>query len=59
VIDEYSPHHLCGDAEELRPIAPFDSSLVNETKICLIDQRRGLKRVGHVLASHRACGLPM
>jgi hypothetical protein len=40
MIDQEPPHGVRGNREEVRPILPFDLTLVNELQVRLVDQRR-------------------
>jgi hypothetical protein len=54
VIDEDSPHHPGGDAEEVRPVAPLRLSLVNEPHVGFVNERRWLQRMTGWFSLHVA-----
>jgi hypothetical protein len=54
VIDEDSPHHPGGHAEEVRPVAPLSLSLVNEPHVRFVDERRRLQRMTGWFSLHVA-----
>ena len=39
MIDENASHHAGGDAEEVCPVAPLDTPLINQPYVCLVDER--------------------
>ena len=45
VVDQDAPHHLRGDAEEVRATLPGDAILAGEPEVRLVDQGGGLQRV--------------
>jgi hypothetical protein len=45
VVDQDAPHHLRGDAEELRAALPGDAVLTGESEVRFVDQRGGLQRM--------------
>src|SRR5215211_7622617 len=52
IINENSTHHLRRDGEKVRPVIPFNISLIDESDKCFVDQCRSLKRVAGSLAIH-------
>ena len=58
-VDENAAHHLRGDAEKMRAVAPLYAPLIDETEICLVNERRRLQRVSLIFASHGSRGLTM
>src|ERR1035437_4545863 len=53
-VDQYAPHHLCRNREEMGPILPFHALVVHQTHIGFIHQGSGLQRVPWALAVHIA-----
>ena len=51
VIDEYAPHQLGGNAEEMGAILPSGVSLIDELQIRLVDERGWLQRVTGTFAA--------
>jgi hypothetical protein len=51
VVHENAAHHLRGDAEEMRPVLPGYSVLVNQPQIRFVDNRGGRQRVISALAA--------
>jgi len=45
VVDQDTPHQLCGDAQELLPIFPTNFSLIRQAKISLMHQGSSLQGV--------------
>ena len=45
VVDQDAPHHLRGDAEELRATLPGDAILSCQPEVRFVDQCGGLQRV--------------
>lgn len=58
LIDEDSAHHLGGDAEELRTVAPGDPPLIDQPKICLVNERGRLEAVAGTFAPKTGGGAP-
>jgi len=58
VVHEDTAHHAGSDAEEVAAILPLDASLVDETQIRLVHQRRRLQRVIGPLAAKMGAGQP-
>ena len=52
MIYQNTPHHFGGDAKELRTVLPVNVFLINEPKVCLIDQRGRLQSVIGNLLPH-------
>ena len=50
MIDQYAPHHLRRNREEMRPILPFHALVVHQTHIGFIHQGSRLERVAGALA---------
>src|SRR5262249_55506782 len=44
VIHQDAPHQLSRDRKEVRAALPLNVARVNQSQVCLIDQRRGLQR---------------
>src|SRR5262249_44829445 len=42
VVDQDTPHNLCGDGEEVRTIGPVDILLIYETNVSFVDECGGL-----------------
>jgi hypothetical protein len=59
MIDEDATHRLCGDPEEMRAVLPLDPTLIDETQVGFVDERRDLQGVCAILATHRPRGLPV
>ena len=59
MVNENATHGLRGNAEELRAIAPLDTTLIDETQIRFVHECGGLKRVFAGLSAHGARGLPV
>jgi hypothetical protein len=57
MANQNPPHHLRSNAEELRPVLPFHSVLVNQSEINLVHQRGRLKRVTGALPAEKSYGL--
>src|SRR5262245_38915150 len=51
MIDKDSAHHLSRDTEELRPILPGNTTLVDQTQIRFVDQRGWRERVIQTLVA--------
>jgi hypothetical protein len=58
MVDEDTPHHFGGDAEELRAILPGDPLLTQEAEVGFVNQGGGLKRVIPTLARQVGGGSP-
>ncbi len=58
MIDEYATHGLRGHRIEMGPILPSHPSVINESKINLIDQSRCLQCMARTLATHVMMGQP-
>jgi hypothetical protein len=58
VIDQDSPHELCGDTKEVRPILPVDAALVDEPDVHLMHKGRWLQGVVGTLVPKLARGHP-
>ena len=54
-----APHHLRGDAKEMRPILPVHVMLINETQVNLVHQGGWLQRVSLAFPAEEADGLSM
>ncbi|MCG3159884.1 MAG: hypothetical protein JMDDDDMK_00909 [Acidobacteria bacterium] len=52
MINQYAPHRLSRDAEEMRPVLPRDVLVINQLQVSLVDQRRCLQRVSFALVAH-------
>jgi hypothetical protein len=39
VIDEDAPHHVPGDRVKLRAVRPMSARLIDESQVCLVDER--------------------
>jgi hypothetical protein len=59
MVDENAAHQLRRDAEEMRAVAPLDAPLVDQSKVRLVHERRGLQRVSRTFTPHRAARLTM
>lgn len=57
-VHENPPHDLGRYREKMRPVPPVDALPIHQPKICLIYERRGLKRVSTPLVTHVASGKP-
>jgi hypothetical protein len=49
VVDEDATHRLRGDCEEVSAPTPFDSRLIDEPKVSLVDERGGLQGLTRAL----------
>jgi len=58
VVDQNSSHDLCGGAKEVSAILPIDLALVDEPKVCLVNESRGLQSVIGSLFTELAGGDP-
>jgi len=58
VVDQDAPHHLRGDAEELRAALPGDAILPDQPEVRFVDQCGGLQRVVRPLAAEVRHGAP-
>ena len=58
VVDQDAPHHLRGDAEELRATLPGDAILSCQPEVRFVDQRGGLQRVVRPFAAKVRRGSP-
>jgi hypothetical protein len=54
VVDQNATHHHHRESDELRPIPPIDTLLINQSQVCFVNQRCGLKRVIGTLRSQIA-----
>jgi hypothetical protein len=50
MVHQNAPHHLRGDAEELRPVLPAHSPLTDQPEVRLMDERGALERMAGRLA---------
>ena len=51
MVHQDTPHHRRGKAEKVRPIAPVDALLAHQPEKRLVDDRRGLQRMGDAFAA--------
>jgi hypothetical protein len=59
VIDQDLPHRSRRNPKEVRPVLPLNPGIVDETKVGLVHEGRGLKDVVSPLATHQArCEAP-
>jgi hypothetical protein len=58
VINEYAPHYLRGNAEEVSAVLPLHPFLIDEPQECLVDKSRCLECVVLALAPHVAASQP-
>jgi hypothetical protein len=58
VVDEDPAHHLGRQREELRPVLPRQSSLLDESKIRFVNERGRLQRVARFFSSEVCTGAP-
>ena len=56
MIDQNVPHHLCGQAEELRAMLKGDRFLISQTDVDFVHQGSGLQSVGPGLAPQITIG---
>lgn len=54
VVDQDAPHHDGGQTDELRPVTPVNLTLIEQTHVGLVNERRGLKGVPGALPSQVA-----
>src|SRR5438067_4005834 len=59
VANENSPHHLSSQRKKLGPILPIRFTLVDQSKINLVNQRRRLQSMAGPFPAEHADGLPM
>jgi len=52
MVDQYAPHHLGRNCEEMGAILPLHALVVNQTHVGFIYQGSGLERVAWALALH-------
>jgi hypothetical protein len=55
-LDEDSPHRLRRNGQEMRTILPMDPVHIEQADICLVDERRRLKRMVRPFTLHVALG---
>lgn len=58
MIYEYAAHGLRCHGVEVGPVLPTHSFMIDQSKIGLIDQGRGLERVAESLAAHVIASQP-
>jgi hypothetical protein len=58
VLHENATNEMGRDSEEMRPILPLDAALIDELKIGIVRQSRGLKRVTWSLPAQVMVGDP-
>jgi len=58
VIDEYAPHHLGRDAEEVCTILPLHVVLIHQSHIRLMNEGGRLQRVSWLFSTQITRGLP-
>jgi hypothetical protein len=58
VVDEDTPHHLCGDREEVAPAVEVHLALIDEAQVGLVHQRGGLEGVVGTLVPQLPCRDP-
>jgi hypothetical protein len=56
MVNQNAPHHLRGNAKEVRPVLPLDLTLINQPDERFIHQCRGLQRVSGTLFPHVPMG---
>ena len=56
MVQKHSPHHLCGDAEEMTSVLPIHLTLVEKPQIRLVDDGGDLKAVVAPFAAQPARG---
>ena len=59
LVNQYAPHGLRGDGEEVRAVLPTHAALVNESHVSFVDERGGLQSVVGALAAHVAVREPV
>src|SRR5947207_15747126 len=59
MANENSPHHLCGQSKKLGPILPIRFTLIDQSKINLVNQRRRLQSMAGPLSAEHPDSLSM
>jgi hypothetical protein len=54
MIDKDMPHRLSGHSEKVRTIFPIDTSLIDQTSVCFMNEGGRLKSVIRGLSMHQA-----
>ena len=54
VVNEYAPHHLCGNTEKVRAILPVRLRLIDHAQVSLVYERGRLQRVSLTLPAQIA-----
>src|ERR1700681_2602391 len=59
MVHQDAPHNLRGDSEKMQSVLPLDVLLIDQPKICFVNQVCGLQRETRIFVSQVACRLAM